>query len=90
MRRLLGPGSGRRSRVCPQDGADIGTQCLHIVEPPGGSLDERDPAAFGGDPHVQLLLGGEQIDLAARCDDDRVGQIDGRWEGQPRKRLVDH
>jgi len=84
------PGQRATLGVGPKDGAEIGTQCPHILEPPDGGVDELDPATFGGDPHVQLLVRGEEVDLATGCDDDRVGQIDGRREGQPRKRFIDY
>jgi hypothetical protein len=84
------PGQRATLGVRTKDGAEIGTQCPHIVEPPGGGVDELDPATFGGDPHVQLLVRIEEVDLAAGCDDNRVRQIDGRREGQPRKRFIDY
>ena len=76
--------------VCVQQRPKIGAQVSDVVEPAGRCVDGGDPAAFGSDPHVELLVGGEQVEFSSGDDDDRVGQIDGRWEREPGKRLVNH
>ena len=76
--------------VCVQQRPKVGAQVQDVVEMSGRCGDGGDPAPFGSDPHVELLVGGEQVELSSGSDDDRVRQIDGRRERQPGKRLVNH
>ena len=59
--------------VCVQQRPKIGAQVPDVVEPAGRCGGGGDPAAFRSDPHVELLVGGEQVELSTGGDDDRVG-----------------